>query len=104
MSLLLVRSSKPITYRSKFEIVNDILSAVLESPVIKRRHRTTIGHAIGLAHWLTVKYLKILVDQDLLRISHGNGAYGHYEITPKGIRYLQAFAEIEDDLSPVNNA
>ncbi|MGH9987377.1 MAG: winged helix-turn-helix domain-containing protein [Nitrososphaeraceae archaeon] len=97
-------SSSYTSYRSKFEIVNDILRAVLESPAIKRRHRTTIGHATGLAHWLTVKYLKILVDQDLLRISHGNGAYGYYEITPKGIRYLQLFTEIEDDLRPVNAA
>jgi predicted transcriptional regulator len=92
--------SKPITYRSKFEIVNDILRTVLESPAIKRRHRTTIGYATNLAHWLTVKYLKILVDQDLLRISHGNEAYGYYEITPKGIRFLEVFAEIEDDLRP----
>ena len=93
-------SSKPITYRSKFEIVNDILRTVLESPAIKRRHKTTIGHATGLAHWLTVKYLKVLVDQDLLCISQGNGPYGYYEITPKGLRYLQMFAEIEDDLKP----
>jgi predicted transcriptional regulator len=93
--------SKPINYRSKFEIVNDILRTVLESPAIKRRHKTTIGHATGLAHWLTVKYLKVSVDQDLLHISHGNGAYEYYEITPKGIRYLQLFGELENDLRPV---
>lgn len=89
-----------IRYRSKFEIANDILRTVLESPAIKRRHKTTIGYGTSLAHWLTVKYLKILLDQDLLRISHGNGAYGYYEITPKGIRFLEVFAEIEDDLRP----
>jgi predicted transcriptional regulator len=91
-------SSKPVTYRSKFEIVNNTLRTVLENPSIKRRHKTTIGHATGLAHWLTVKYLKVLIEQDLLRISNDAGPYRHYEITPKGIRYLQLFAEIEDDL------
>jgi len=92
-----------IRYRSKFEIANDILRTVLESPAIKRRHKTTIGYATSLAHWLTVKYLKILVDQDLLRISHDAEPYPHYEITPKGIRYLQLFGEIEDDLRPVKD-
>ena len=94
-------SSSHISYRSKFEIVNDILRKVLESPVINRRHKTTIEHATRLAHWLTVKYPKALIELDLFRISNEAGPYRHYEITPKGIRYLQVFGEIEDDFPEV---
>jgi predicted transcriptional regulator len=88
-------------YREKFGIVNDILRTVLESPTIERRHKSTIGRATAIAHWVTVKYLNVLIEQDLLRISHGNEPDRHYEMTPKGIRYLQVFAKIEDDLQPV---
>lgn len=58
-----------------------------------------VGYAAGLTHGLTVKYLRGLIDQGLLRISHDAGTYRHYEITPKGVRFLKVFAEIEDDLS-----
>jgi predicted transcriptional regulator len=100
-----MRSSSPststyITYRSRYEIANDILRIVNENPIIKRRHKTGNGYAANLTHWLTVKYLRGLVDQGLLRISHDAGPYRHYEITFKGIRYLYMFAEIEDDLRP----
>jgi predicted transcriptional regulator len=89
-----------ITYRSKYEIAYDILRIVNDNPIIKRRYKTGIGYAAGLTHWLTVKYLRGLIDQGLLRISHDAGPYRHYEITPKGIRYLQLFDEIEDGLRP----
>ena len=72
---------------------------VNDNPIIKRRHKTGIGYAAGLTHGLTVKYLRGLIDQGLLRISHDAGTYRHYEITPKGVRFLKVFAEIEDDLS-----
>ncbi|MGH9912479.1 MAG: hypothetical protein ACRD5E_02920 [Nitrososphaeraceae archaeon] len=49
---------------------------------------------------MTVKYLRSLADQDLLRISQDSGLYADYEITEKGLRYLQLFTEIEDDLRP----
>jgi len=49
---------------------------------------------------MTVKYLRGLIDQGLLRISYDVGRYVQYDITPKGIRYLQLFEEIEDDLRP----
>ena len=56
----------------------------------------------NLTHLQTVTYLKGLIDQDLLRrmISDDLGPYSHYEITRRGKRYLQLFAEIEDDLKP----
>jgi predicted transcriptional regulator len=87
-----------IAYRSRYEIAYDILRIVNDNPIIKRRHKTGIGYAAGLTHGLTVKYLGGLIDQGLLRISHDAGTYRHYEITPKGVRFLKVFVEIEDDL------
>jgi predicted transcriptional regulator len=87
-----------ITYRSRYEIAYDRLRIVNDSPIIKRRRKTGIASAAGLTHWLTVKYLRRLIDQGLLRISHDVGTYRHYEITPKGVHFLKVFAEIEDDI------
>jgi predicted transcriptional regulator len=101
--LLLVSSSssKPITYRSRYEIANDILRVINDNPIIKKRHKTGIGYAANLSYSQTVKLVRGLIDQGLLkRISDDIGLYRHYEITDKGIRYLQLFTEIEDDLQP----
>jgi predicted transcriptional regulator len=88
-------------HRDRYNIVNDILQMVSNNPIIKRRHKTGIGYAANLTHWQTITYLKRLIGQDLLRqISDDLGPYSHYEITRKGERYLQVFAEIEDDLRP----
>ena len=48
-----------------------------------------------------MRYLGGLTNEGLLRISKDGGPHQRYEITPKGLRYLQVFAEIEDDLRPV---
>ena len=89
------------THRDRYDIVNDILQTVSNNPIIKRRHKTGIGYAANLTHWQTVTYLKGLINQDLLRrISDDLGPYSHYEITRKGERFLQLFAEMEDDLRP----
>ena len=102
--MMMVRKSDTrstyIANRSRYEIANDILRIVNESPIIRRRHKTGIGYAARLTHWLTIKYLKGLIEKGLLRISQNAGLYRHYEITPKGIRFLEVFAEIEDDLRP----
>jgi predicted transcriptional regulator len=90
--------AKPISYRSRYEIVNDILHIINDNPVIKKKYKTGIGYSANLTHKQTVLFLRALIDQGLLRISHDTGPYGHYEITPKGIRYLQVFVGIEDDL------
>lgn len=88
-------------HRDRYDIVNDILQTVSNNPIIKRRHKTGIGYAANLTHWQTVTYLKGLIDQDLLRrISDDLGPYSYYEITPKGERFLQLFAEMEDALRP----
>jgi predicted transcriptional regulator len=91
-------------HREKYEIVKDILSLLLapdsKSVICRRSSKRSIGDATGLPHGITVKYLRSLANQDLLRISQESGPYAIYEITEKGLRYLQIFAEIEDDLRP----
>jgi hypothetical protein len=44
----LSRRSTCITYRSGYEIANDILHIVAHNPVIKRRHQAGIGYAARL--------------------------------------------------------
>jgi predicted transcriptional regulator len=60
--------------------------------------KTSIGSATGMSHGLTYLYVRLLVDQGLLRVSQDSGPYRHYEITEKGLHFLQIFAEVEDDL------
>jgi len=93
-----------LTYRSKFKIVNDILHTILESQALQRRKITTIAHSAGLAYWITVKYLRVLINRDLLRFTKGPEPYLRYEITEKGIRYLQLFVELETDLKPESDS
>ena len=101
-TILSTTLSQQQRHRNRYDIVNDILQTVSNIPIIKRRHKTGIGYAANLTHWQTVTYLKGLIDQNLLRqISDDLGPYSHYEITRKGDRFLQLFAEIEDDLKPV---
>lgn len=45
------------------------------------------------------EYRDILLHNKLL-ISSDTRSFSHYKITDKGLRYLQIFSEIEDDLQP----
>jgi predicted transcriptional regulator len=45
-------------------------------------------------------YVGPLIESELLKTTR-SGPDLYYEITDKGQRYLQVFAEIEDDLKPV---
>jgi predicted transcriptional regulator len=87
--------------RDRYDIVNDILSIVSNTQPIYRsqRHQTSIGYAADLTHPQTVRYLKGLVDEGLLVLTDPK-PYPYYEITFKGQRCLQIFAEIEDDVCP----
>jgi predicted transcriptional regulator len=87
--------------RDRYDIVKDILSIVSNTQPIYRsqRHQTSIGYAANLIHPQTIRYLKALVDEGLLTLTKSK-PYPYYEITPKGRRCLQIFAEIEDDLRP----
>jgi predicted transcriptional regulator len=88
--------------RDRYDIVNDILSIVSNTQPIYRsqRHQTSIGYAANLTHPQTVKYLKGLIDEGLLVLTDSK-PYPYYEITSKGQRCLQLFAQMEDDLRPV---
>ena len=87
-------------HRSRYEITNDILHILGKYPAIRRRHKTGIGYAARLTHEFTVRYLRGLANEGLLRISQDTGIYPYYEITSKGLRYLQLFEEIQEDLKP----
>ena len=41
------------------------------------------GDSANLTHKQTIKFIKGLIHQGLLRISYVDGSYRHYEITPK---------------------
>jgi predicted transcriptional regulator len=93
--------------RSKHEIVNDILQTVLSrsrSPSSYYKCRGLhISYQCNLS-WNQLKgYLGPLIDSELLKTTR-SGPDLYYEITDKGQKYLQVFAEIEDDLSPVSIA
>jgi predicted transcriptional regulator len=88
------------SHRSRYDVVDEILQVVFNSPPIERRHKTGIAYATNLTHKQTVKYLGGLIEKRLLILTDSK-PYPYYEITPKGQRYLKVFAEIEDDLQPV---
>jgi predicted transcriptional regulator len=96
----MIRQEEQQLHRDRYYIVNDILHILYYDPTVKRRSKTGIGIAAGITHRMTVKYLRRLIEQGLLRISYDIGQYGHYELTEKGKRYLQVFDEIEADLRP----
>ncbi len=90
--------------RSKHEIVNDILQTVLsrsQSPSSYYKCRGLhISYQCNLS-WNQLKdYLRPLIESELLKTTR-SGPDLYYEITDNGQRYLQVFAEIEDDLRPV---
>jgi predicted transcriptional regulator len=86
--------------RSKHEIVNDILQTVLPSQSASSYYKCRglhISYGCNLS-WNQLKdYLGPLIESDLLKTTR-SGPDLYYEITDKGQRYLQIFAEMEDDL------
>jgi predicted transcriptional regulator len=88
------------SHRSRYGVVNEILQVIFSSPPIKRRHKTGIAYATNLTYKQTVGYLDGLIEERLLILTDSK-PFPYYEITPKGQRYLQVFAEIKDDLRPV---
>ena len=99
------KKNKP--HRSRYEIVNEILRVVMlgnQSPssfyICKLLH---IEYGARLTYRQTLDNLPGLVESRLLskRNTTKLGPFPHYEITDSGRRYLQLFAEIEDDLRPL---
>jgi predicted transcriptional regulator len=93
--------------REHYKIVADILKAVQSGPQIYyngerkslcKLYHITCGASIP---WSNVrKYLELMTVQNLL-ISSYVGEDMCYEISDKGLRYLQLFEEMEDDLRPI---
>jgi predicted transcriptional regulator len=91
--------------RDRYDIVKDILEIAFDTEPLYRNHmnQTRIGYKAGLTHPQTVRYLRLLIDLDLLILTDFK-PFSYYEITKKGRRCLQLFGELEDDLKPVTFA
>lgn len=91
-----------MSQRDKHDIVKDILEIVFDPTPLYRNQmdQTRVGYEANLTHSQTVRYLRELVDLGLLILTDFK-PYSYYEITSKGRRCLEVFAEIEDDMRPV---
>jgi predicted transcriptional regulator len=85
--------------RDRYDIVNDILSIVANTQPLyrNRRNQTSIGYAANLTHPQTVRFLKGLIDEGLLVFTESRPS-SFYEITTEGQRYLQVFAELQQEM------
>ena len=90
--------------RDRDDIVKDILEIVYDAKPLYRNqmNQTRIGYEAELTHPQTVKYLRLLVDQDLLDLTNFK-PFPSYEITKKGRQCLRLFGELEDELRPSGN-
>ena len=64
---------------------------------------TELAYGSELTWKQFIEYRDLLTSRRLL-IPSDNEATQHYEITPNSIRFLELFAEIEDDLRPEETA
>ncbi|HZD35226.1 MAG TPA: winged helix-turn-helix domain-containing protein [Nitrososphaeraceae archaeon] len=87
--------------RDSYDIIKSVLSIVASAKPLYRNqmNQTRIGYEANLTHPQTVKYLRTLVDLELL-VSIKFETFSYYELTRKGRRCLQLFCEVENDLKP----
>ena len=85
--------------RDYYKIVKDMLQLVTSK---YRCNKTEIAYGAGITHSQQKRYMTILVDRGLILISPGGNSPKVYEISDLGRRYLQLFAELEDDLRPMS--
>jgi len=88
-------------HRENYEIVNDILQFVASK---YNCNRAEVTFAASLTYGQQKRYMGFLTHKGLILISSESDYSKGYEISQLGRKYLQVFAEIEDDLSPVNAA
>jgi len=88
-----------VRYRSRLEIVADILGVVREGA-----RKTAIMYQANLSYKLLVSYLKYVIDMGLVRMESGNS----YELTEKGSGFLREFenyrerrVEVEKELGEI---
>ena len=76
-------------YRSRYDIVRDILSVVAGSP----QSKTKIMYQAYLSYKELVMYLKWLLDQGVLSEKNGP-SHSEYALTPKGTDLLASLKRI----------
>jgi predicted transcriptional regulator len=85
--------------RKQYEIIQHLLQTAYSKEEACTQFELAYESQLN---WLRfIYYRDFLISRDLV-ISSDKGPAQHYEITPKGERFLQIFAEVEDDLRPVN--
>lgn len=88
-------------HRDHYEIVKQILQNVYTEAGGCRPSELAYGCELTCQQFR--KYRDLLISRELL-IPSDKRSIQRYEITPKGERFLQIFAEIEDDLRPLPTA
>jgi predicted transcriptional regulator len=85
-------------HREQYEIIQQLLQTAYSKVEAKQFELASESEL----NWLRFTYYRdFLISQELL-ISSNKGPTQHYEITPKGERFLQVFGEIEDDLQTLS--
>jgi len=82
-------------HRDNYEIVNDILQYVASK---YNCNISEVTFGASLTYYQQKRYLSLLKNRGLILISSELNYCNGYEISILGRRYLQVFAEIEDDL------
>ncbi|MGH9986073.1 MAG: winged helix-turn-helix domain-containing protein [Nitrososphaeraceae archaeon] len=82
-------------HRGNYEIVNDILQFVASK---YNCNMAEVTFGASLTYYQQKRYLSLLTNRRLILISSESKYCKGYEISILGRRYLQVFAEIEDDL------
>ena len=89
-------------HRNSHEIIKQMLQIVDSKGGGNGSKTLEIAYTCELTWNQFKSYRDLLLKQDLLHISSDdNNASQRYEISDSGKRYLQLFAEIEDDLKPL---
>jgi predicted transcriptional regulator len=87
-------------HREQYEIIQQLLQTA--SSKINGCKQIELAYESQL-NWPRFAYYRdFLISRELL-IPSNNERTQHYEITPKGERYLNVFAELEDDLRSDHN-
>lgn len=86
-------------HREQYEIIQQLLYTAYSKVEACTQFELAYESQLNLLRF--TYYRDFLISRDLL-ISSDKGLTQHYEITPKGERFLQIIAEVEDDLRPVN--
>ncbi|MGH9984737.1 MAG: winged helix-turn-helix domain-containing protein [Nitrososphaeraceae archaeon] len=85
--------------RDRYDILKNILEIIYDTEPLHRNqmNKSRIGYDASLTHSQTVRYLKELIDLELIdRVDFK--PFSFYVINNRGRRCLQLFGEMENDL------